>query len=114
MNKKIAYCGLSCSDCPVFIATQSDDQQERNKIAELWSKDYGFKLKTEDINCDGCLETEGRLFKHCKVCDVRECGQKRNVDNCAYCSEFPCKKLDYILKAVPAAKKTLQRIKEGL
>jgi len=26
MNKIVAYCGLVCSDCPAYIATQANDR----------------------------------------------------------------------------------------
>lgn len=38
MSKMIAYCGLICSDCPTFIATQNDDNVARAKTATLYSK----------------------------------------------------------------------------
>ena len=38
MEKIIAYCGLICSECPAYIATQKDSDEERKKVAEKWSK----------------------------------------------------------------------------
>jgi len=93
MKKMIAYCGLVCSDCPTFIATQKDDDEERKKVAELWSKQFGGEYKMEDINCDGCLTKGPRAFSYCKVCEIRKCGREKNVENCAYCEEYACEKL---------------------
>lgn len=110
----IAYCGLICTDCPAFIATQQNDDNKRLKTAKAWSKEFGAEIKPEDINCDGCLTNNGRLFKHCKVCEIRQCGQEKNIDNCGHCSDFACDKLDFVFNAVPSAKKVLQDIKNKL
>ena len=32
MGNIIAYCGLNCSDCPAYIATQKDDIEELKKV----------------------------------------------------------------------------------
>ena len=45
----IAYCGLVCSSCPTFLATQNDDDAAREKTAAFYSKKFGFNLKPEDI-----------------------------------------------------------------
>jgi hypothetical protein len=31
----ISFCGLTCTECPAFLATQKDDDQEREKVAKL-------------------------------------------------------------------------------
>ena len=111
MEKMIAYCGLTCTDCPAYIATQKDDDQERARVAEIWSREYGANLQVEDINCDGCLSENGRLFKHCEVCKIRTCAMGRQFVNCAYCDEYVCDELNGILQYVPAAKENLDRIR---
>jgi len=79
MDKMIAFCGLICTECPAFIATRKDDDKEREKVAKVWSKEYKCDMKTEDINCDGCLEESGRLFNYCKTCEIRSVGRKRKL-----------------------------------
>lgn len=32
-KEMIAYCGLVCSNCPTFLATQNDDEEARKKTA---------------------------------------------------------------------------------
>lgn len=115
MQKIIAICGLICNDCPAFIATQKNDEKKKKRIAELWSTDREI-LKPEDINCFGCL-TEGKIkTKFCNICEVRQCGLKRNVKNCAYCETYPCEKLDKLLEHIqsPEAKETLEKIRKTL
>jgi hypothetical protein len=55
MPKMSAYCGLTCSNCPTFIATQNDDDDAREKTVTLYAQKFGLVLRKEDINCDGCL-----------------------------------------------------------
>ncbi len=115
MDKMIAFCGLTCTECPAFVATQKDDDGERKKVAKIWSKEYKSEIKPEDINCDGCLaEEEGRVFNYCKVCEIRKCGQEKEVENCAYCDDYACDKLSDFFKMAPAAKTALEEIKKNL
>jgi hypothetical protein len=60
MGKMVAFCGLVCTDCKAFIATQEDDEAERRNVAEAWSKAFGKDIKPEEIDCDGCLTRNGR------------------------------------------------------
>ena len=110
MERIIAYCGLTCSDCPTFMATNTDDDVERKRIAELWTKEYGHPFKAEDINCDGCLSTGKRVFNYCNICEIRKCGQQRKVENCAHCSDYKCEKLSKMHEQAPKAKSTLDEV----
>jgi len=114
MDKMIAFCGITCTECPAFLATQKDDHKERMKVAELWSREYNAEIKPEDINCDGCLSENGRLFSHCKVCEIRKCGQEIRVKNCAYCDGYPCEKLNKFFDMVPDARLTLEEVRKSL
>ena len=93
MSEMIACCGLVCTDCPTFIATQSDDDEARMKTAAYYKKTYGFDFKPEEINCDGCLSTGGRLIGYCHTCEVRKCCMEKGLVNCSICKEQPCDKL---------------------
>ena len=53
--EQISFCGMACNECPAFSATQKNDDDERKKVAEIWSKKYNADIKAEDVNCDGCL-----------------------------------------------------------
>ena len=41
MNKVLAYCGINCGGCGAFLATKNNDNAQRIKTAEEWSKQYG-------------------------------------------------------------------------
>jgi hypothetical protein len=112
-KKMVAFCGIVCTDCRAFIATQRNDSKLREKVAKAWSTKTET-LKPEDINCDGCLATGPRLLEFCGTCEVRRCGFERGVENCAYCGEFPCVKLTTVWKSVTESnpKATLEEIRK--
>ena len=114
MDKMIAYCGLTCTECPAFLATQKDDDNERKKIAEQWSKEFDSEIKPEDINCDGCMSTSDRHIGHWDECEIRKCAQERNVKNCAYCDDYICDILKNSLDRDPNAKHNLEEIRKYL
>ncbi len=104
MKEMIAYCGLVCTSCPQFIATQNDDDIARKKAAEFMSKEYGLNIKPEEINCDGCLSSSGRLLAYCSTCEVRKCAIAKSVENCSTCDDLPCEKLNEFHEFSPYAK----------
>jgi hypothetical protein len=104
MPKMIAYCGLVCTNCPTYLATQANDDVARGKTVELYSKKFGLKLKPEDINCDGCLSVGGKLIGYCQSCEIRRCCINKKVENCTACGEQPCEQLKQFHKFSPDAK----------
>jgi hypothetical protein len=114
MDKMMAYCGLVCTDCPAFIATQKNDDAERKKVAEKWNKEFNGSFKPGDINCDGCLADSGRLIGFCQQCEIRKCGQDKEVINCAYCDDYGCEKLTKFFNMASMAKKNLEELRKTL
>lgn len=114
MERMVAFCGLVCTECPGYIATQKDNDEERRKVAEEWSKMFNADIKPESINCDGCLSSSGRLIEYCRTCEIRKCGLEKNVENCAHCEEYICEKLSKWFEQVPDSKKNLDEIRQKL
>ncbi|MBA7644661.1 MAG: DUF3795 domain-containing protein [Candidatus Stahlbacteria bacterium] len=112
MDKMIAYCGLECSKCPALIAKKENNDELRKKTAEEWSKDFGETVTPESINCDGCL-ADGEHINYCNICEIRKCGIEKKVQNCAYCDDYICEKLEKWFKNVPDAKTTLEEIRRN-
>jgi hypothetical protein len=96
------------------LATRDNDDVKRREVAESWSTEHGVKLTPDDINCEGCLTEVGIIFSHCEVCEIRRCGKDQAVENCAYCGEYICDKLENFLVMVPDAKKRLDEIRAGM
>ena len=111
MDEMIAFCGSTCHECEAFVATRNDDDKKRAEVAQLWSKKYSADIKPEDINCDGCKSVGGNHFNYCNVCEIRKCGMERDVENCAYCNDYPCDKLEKFFKIAPDNKKQLDAIR---
>ena len=109
----LGICGIVCTDCPAYLSTQKDDDAERKKVAEMWSKEFNAVFKVEDINCDGCT-VEGRHIGHCSECEIRKCGMEKKVKNCAYCDSYPCETLTKFFEWVPDAKARLDEINKNL
>ena len=64
MDKLIAYCGLDCAKCPAYVATQSGDPAELERVAAEWREAFNMPdLTVESLICDGCLpgQASGRL-----------------------------------------------------
>jgi hypothetical protein len=113
MPEMISYCGITCTECPTYVATQKNDNRARIKIAEEWSRQYQHPFKPEDINCAGCLATGQKQLGYCAICEIRQCGSAKKVINCGYCGEYPCEKVNKVHIAAPLAKAKLDAIKNG-
>ncbi len=115
MDKIIAYCGLVCTDCPAYIATQADDRAALEQVAAQWREEYNApNITVECVICDGCLTEDGRHCSHCFECEIRACGVERGIVNCAYCDDYTCEKLQGFFAFAPDAKATLDGIRQGL
>lgn len=113
MSEIIAYCGLDCSKCKAFQATQTKDAEEKRKIAERWTEGMTTQFKAEDINCRGC-KTDVISGWCRKICKIRPCADKRRVETCAHCEDYPCEKLKEFLSSEPEATKNLRKIRTAL
>ena len=115
MDKITAYCGLVCTDCPAYIATQADDWAALEAVAAQWREDYDAPdITVESIICDGCLRVDGRHCSHCFECEIRACGVEQRVANCAHCPDYACEKLEAFFGFVPEARATLDGIRAEL
>lgn len=117
MDEIIAYCGLDCLSCPIYIATRIQNKEKqkekREEIVQLLKEHYGWDFKPEDItDCDGCTAENGRLFSGCKNCPIRKCAQQKGIANCAYCEEYVCKILEEFFANEPHSKKNLDKLRE--
>ncbi|MBE9508925.1 MAG: DUF3795 domain-containing protein [Chloroflexi bacterium] len=115
MDKIVAYCGLVCTDCPAYIATQANDHAALERVAAQWREEFNApEITVEWVICDGCLTDEGQRCGHCAECEIRACGVARGVVNCAHCAEYACDKLEGFFGSVPAARVVLDEIRGSL
>ena len=114
MEKMIAYCGLVCTDCPAYKATQANDREALAQIAEKWKEQFNMTDLTADtVMCDGCLSTDGRLIGYCSQCAIRACGVERGVVNCAHCDDYACENLRDFFQNASEAEKRLDEIRRA-
>ena len=108
-----AACGLDCSKCDAYIATQANDRAALEQVAAKWRVDYNAPtISADNIQCDGCM-AGGRVIGHCGECGVRLCALERGLENCAACPDYGCETLSAFLKMVPQAQANLELIRPG-
>jgi Protein of unknown function (DUF3795) len=111
MTTLIGACGLDCSQCEAYLATQAEDWTALAAVAEKWTREYNAPgLTAENVQCDGCM-TAGRKVGHCGECQMRLCALERGLANCAVCPDYACEKLQHFLAAVPQAKTNLEALR---
>lgn len=111
MDRMVAYCGIVCTDCPSFIATQAGDTAELERLAERSRAEYNRpEITIAWVTCDGCLADSPRLCAYCAECGIRRCGKERGVENCALCPDYACAQLLDFFKLVPGAKAVLDEV----
>jgi len=121
-QEMIAYCGLNCVTCQIYLATRETDpekqRQMREQIVIAIKKYLGEEKRVEDItDCDGCKAQSGRLYPHCRKCQIKKCASEKGLENCAYCGEYPCEKLSKYFDSEgeqAGAKKRLDGIRNSL
>ena len=99
MNKEeLSYCGFNCAICPVYTAS-IDKNDELIKIYLSLTDDKDPK----DYYCFGCVKSNS---KHLEFCEIKKCAESKKQTSCAYCTMFPCNKLDMITN------ETMEHLKE--
>lgn len=109
MKKLIGCCGLDCEKCDAYLATVHNDDNLREKTAELWSKLNNTSITPEMINCSGCRGEGIKTFFCSNLCKVRKCVQTKGFETCAECNKLKtCFTIAQIHKRNPSVLKNLQ------
>ena len=116
MDRIVAYCGLVCTNCPAYTATQADDRAALERVAAEWREAFNApEITADSIICDGCLgHNGGRLSGYCLECQIRACGVERGVVNCAHCADYACEKLEGFFGHAGEARAVLEEVRRGL
>lgn len=108
----ISCCGLDCSKCEGYLATQADTTSMRALVAKEWSERYNADIKAEHINCDGC-RSDGRKFFYCSnLCELRKCCLEKKLANCAACVHYACDKLEAFFRLAPETRNALDVLRQ--
>lgn len=85
LKEMTSPCGLDCFNCPAQENNITEDI--RQKLAQTTGK------KPEEVACKGCRALKGRNLPTIKFCPTYDCVEKRHLDFCYECEDFPCEKL---------------------
>lgn len=111
MTTMIAYCGLCCTECDAYKATQSGDAERIEATAAKWRELFSPYITAENILCDGCKSNDGWLTGYCAFCKVRSCAIEKAVPNCAHCADYgQCDIIAEFLEHAPEAKARLDSL----
>ena len=102
MKQLIACCGLDCEICEARIATVTDDNLLREKVAKGWGELNQMEMKPEWINCMGCRAEGCKTFYCSELCKIRQCVTQKGYETCGNCSELhTCSTLGELAKNAP-------------
>jgi hypothetical protein len=90
----VSICGDICSECPRYLATLTNSDEELNRVANQWFR-LGFRdhiVGPEEIKCNGCNKQ--------KICsyNLNSCKNLEGIINCGECYFFPCEKFDLVFE----------------
>jgi hypothetical protein len=115
MERMIAFCGLVCTECEGYLATQANDWDALERLAAKAREEYNIPDATaEGVLCDGCLSDTGRKIGYCAQCEIRACGVARGVANCGHCPDYACEKLTAFFGMAPQARGVLDEVRNAL
>jgi hypothetical protein len=82
-----APCGLDCFNCAFYLANDND------KIRKAVAKN--MDIPYEQAVCRGCRGEKGAPVAEgfTGKCDVYKCTEKKGINFCCDCSDFPCDRL---------------------
>jgi hypothetical protein len=90
----ISFCGDICSECPRYLATVVNTEEELNRVAKMWFR-FGFRdhiVDPEEIKCNGCDKQ-----KPCSY-GLYDCKHIEGKSNCGECNFFPCGKFELVFE----------------
>jgi hypothetical protein len=108
MEKMIAKCGNRCDLCPAYY--KNIDSFDKQKISDGWFKYHGFRKPADNIGCVGCLN-EGKHDR--ENCPIKECADKRNLENCGHCADLICDLLKHDMDIIEGAVKKHKNISKN-
>jgi hypothetical protein len=93
MKDFFGKCGANCGHCPAYKENaKTNEAKQRGR--DLWAKYLGFRTTLDRMYCDGCQAPDEKnpvLIN--PRCIIRKCAMENRIENCAYCSKYPCEEL---------------------
>jgi hypothetical protein len=116
MDKMIAKCGCNCSSCPTYKENLKTSE-DRIRCSWGWKEYLGINLSPEKLRlCDGCQVQDQMRKVYYLNCIVRKCAMKNGIENCAYCSLYPCEEVKnlHVTFAPDFKEKTEERLGKNI
>lgn len=105
----IAACGLDCSRCDIFEAT--DNPIIAQQVVEWFKKEMDVEVKINDVHCLGCKgDRAAHWSPECWI--LLCCVDERKLDFCYQCEDFPCERLTQWAKEGKKYGEALSRLKK--
>lgn len=118
--KVVTYCGLYCDLCGGRSRIPHRAQKLRDSMVEEGYESWGNEISgftpfwtflnnvcDPEKACPGCRQGGGPPF-----CSIRKCAQERKVDVCAFCQDYPCRKINELARGYPTLIADGKRIRE--
>ena len=86
---ELSMCGYRCDLCSAYVKNINNND-ERKRLSEIWTKYYGLNISAEEIYCDGCRCSKDNAKRIDEDCPVRVCVLERQIEHCGYCNNYPC------------------------
>ena len=93
MKQLCAVCGLFCPACTVFIGTK-EEPKRLQVIADR------HQVKADALACYGCRSAK-RSYWCENFCQMKPCTDKKGIEFCGECDEYPCNILKDFQKERP-------------
>ena len=93
-NLRLAACGVNCIECGTY--NKAHDLKAAKSMVE-WYMAKGWTGKNEGAEavqknppfCKGCWVEKPAAY-YSKDCHIRLCCEKKGINHCGDCGEFPC------------------------
>ncbi len=112
MALPLSPCGIDCSICDAYKATQNNDMELKQKLADDYKRRFNAEKPLTEFECDGCTEA-GRKISFCAQCDIRNCAFGKGFATCAECADFPCETGGFIWTTNSVSKANLEGLKHS-
>ena len=115
-NIPIAYCGIDCNKCPVYLyATKGDTNAILNFARKLVDSFGGDIEEYKTYKCLGCVPDVNVKAPHPTVCNIRKCAREKKYNTCAECNAYEnCSLLqDHFKIALQPSKVNLDKLRKS-
>ncbi len=102
-------CGLDCNGCDMIEA--GSNPTLAHSFSKWFREERGIEVEPSQIHCNGCKgDREKHWSPDCYI--LLCCMDKKGLNDCSFCLEFPCNYLLEWSERSPRYKKALETLKQ--